>query len=339
MKKTAVVILNWNGKALLERFLPGLLLHTPARLADIVVADNGSTDDSIRFLQLYYPQLQCIELKQNYGFAAGYNKALEQLDHEYIVLLNSDVEVTEGWLSTAIDHLDLHPETVALQPKVLSFHHRQQFEYAGACGGFIDRYGYPFCRGRIFNVLEQDEHQYDTAQEVLWASGACLFVRNQAFRKTGGFDPFFFAHQEEIDLCWRLRTQGYSIICLPSSVVYHVGGATLAMEHPHKTFLNFRNNLVLLYKNMPEKEYRRAMCVRWFTDRLAAFVFLCKGAPKNAWAIFRARRAFSAYKKENRALRNADLVPAKLPGQIYRKSLLIAFYLQRKTHFSQLIFD
>ena len=336
VKKTAIVILNWNGRSLLQQFLPSVVLNTPAEQADIMVADNGSTDDSIVFLRKHYPQIRIILLEQNYGFAAGYNKALEQVNHEYLVLLNTDVEVTPGWLSTALDYLDSHPETAALQPKLLSYHNRRQFEYAGAGGGFIDRYGYPFCRGRIFSVLEDDECQYDKEEEVLWASGACLFIRNRIFKEAGGFDPFFFAHQEEIDLCWRLRNQGHSIVCLPSSVVYHVGGATLAMEHPHKIFLNFRNNLVLLYKNLPEKEYRRTKRVRWFADRLAAFVFLCKGAPENAWSIFRARRAFNQYRKKHPELRVAAILPTTLPEQVYKKSLLVAYYLRGKKRFSQL---
>lgn len=336
MKKTAIVILNWNGRTLLERFLPSLVLNTPAEQADIIVADNGSTDDSIVFLQKHYPQIQLIELEQNYGFAAGYNMALEQVNHEYLVLLNTDVEVTPGWFSTAINYLDSHPETAALQPKLLSYQNRQQFEYAGASGGFIDRYGYPFCRGRIFLVWETDKQQYDDEKEVLWATGACLFIRNRLFKDAGGFDPYFFAHQEEIDLCWRLRNKGYSIVCLPSSVVFHVGGATLAMEHPRKTFLNFRNNLVVLYKNLPEKEYRRAMRVRWFTDRLAAFVFLCKGAPRNAWSIFRARQAFNQYRKEHPEWRSSTVLPEVLPEQVYKQSLLIAYYLRGKRRFSQM---
>ena len=336
MKKTAVVILNWNGRSLMVHFLPSLLFNTPAELADIIVVDNGSTDDSIAFLHEYYPQVQLIALDQNYGFAVGYNRALEQVNHEYIVLLNNDVETTPGWLPTAISYMDSHPEMAALQPKLLSYHNRQQFEYAGACGGFIDRYGYPFCRGRIFTACETDTHQYDDEKEVLWASGACLLIRNQLFKDAGGFDPFFFAHQEEIDLCWRLRNQGHSIICLPSLVVYHIGGATLAMEHPHKTFLNFRNNLILLYKNLPEKEYRRTMRVRWFTDRLAAFVFLCEGAYKNAWSIFRARREFNRYRKEHPEWRIAAIVPETLPEQVYKKSLLIAYYFRRRKCFSEL---
>ena len=332
MKRTAVVILNWNGKLLMERFLPLLFSYTPESEAEIIVADNGSTDNSLPFLKEKYPAVRIIAFTENLGFAEGYNRALEQLDHEYIVLLNSDVEVAPGWLTNALKYLDTHLDVVALQPKIRSEKDRTSFEYAGACGGFMDMYGYPYCRGRVLNVIEKDNHQYDDSVNVLWASGACMFIRLQAYKQAGGMDPLFFAHQEEIDLCWRLVSRGMKIVCLPSSVVYHVGGATLAMEHPRKTFLNFRNNLLMLYKNLPEKSFRKVFFVRFFLDHLAALQFLLKGYPVNAKAVLKARKEFSRQKKVYLAIRqeNLKLSNPELPEEIIRKSLIVAFFLKGK---------
>ncbi|MDR1631813.1 MAG: glycosyltransferase family 2 protein, partial [Dysgonamonadaceae bacterium] len=330
-KKTAVVILNWNGRKLLEKFFPALIKNTPGKEADIIVADNGSTDDSLPYLEQSYPSVRLIRLDKNYGFAEGYNKALAQLDHEYVVLLNSDVEVTENWLTTAINYLENHPEVTALQPKILSYNEKSNFEYAGACGGFLDIYGYPFCRGRIFNTIEKDSGQYDRETEVLWASGACLFIRLKDYLEAGGLDACFFAHQEEIDLCWRLRARGKKIVCLPQSTVYHVGGATLKMEHPHKTFLNFRNNLLMIYKNLPEKQYKKAMIYRFFTDYLAAFQFLLKGYPANAIALLKARCDFAKQKKNYKAIRRENLEKSTtdLPVGIFRINLLWEYYIKK----------
>jgi GT2 family glycosyltransferase len=338
MKKTAVVILNWNGRKLLEQFLPALLKNTPDEAADIIVADNGSTDTSLPYLEQTYPSIHLIKLDKNYGFAEGYNKALAQLDYEYVVLLNSDVEVTENWLTTAIDYLENHSEVTALQPKILSYNDKSSFEYAGACGGFLDLYGYPFCRGRIFNTIEKDSGQYNQEAEVLWASGACLFIRLKDYLEAGGLDAYFFAHQEEIDLCWRLKTRGKKIVCLPQSTVYHVGGATLKMEHPRKTFLNFRNNLLMIYKNLPEKQYRKVMIYRFFTDYLAAFQFILKGFPANALSVVKARQDFNKQKKNYKTIRRENLKKSTidLPTGIFRISLLWKYYIKRNKKYNSL---
>jgi GT2 family glycosyltransferase len=337
MKKVAVVILNWNGQKLLKHFLPALLQNTPNYLAELIVADNSSTDDSLSFLKENYLRIRTIVLNENYGFAEGYNQALSSLNNEYVVLLNSDVEVGERWLTTAIDYLDAHQNVVALQPKILFYKDKSFFEYAGASGGFLDMYGYPFCRGRIFDTIEKDLGQYDTPVDVLWGSGACLIIRLKDYKEAGGLDKNFFAHQEEIDLCWRLRARGKKIVCLPQSVVYHLGAATLKKEHPKKTFLNFRNNLLLLYKNLPDKYYRKVMFARFFLDYLAALQFLVKGHPVNAWAVVRARKDFNRKKENYRSIRKENLEQTKendLPPEILRKSLLWEYYVKHKKTFS-----
>lgn len=339
MKKAAVVILNWNGQKLMEQFLPSLIAHTPGDIAEVIVADNASTDDSVSFLEKQYPALKRIVLDENYGFAGGYNRAFSELDNEYVVLLNSDVEVGAGWLKQAIDYLDMHKDIVALQPKIIAYRDKAYFEYAGASGGFMDKYGYPFCRGRILATVEKDFGQYDSPIDILWASGACLFIRLREFKEAGGLDENFFAHQEEIDLCWRLRVRGKRIVCLPQSVVYHVGGATLKMEHPRKTFLNFRNNLLMLYKNLPQKYYHRVMFTRFFLDYLAAFQFLMKGHPKNAASVFKARLDFRQRKKDYKEIRKLNLESSvmDIPPEIFRKSLVFNYYLGNKKKYSQLL--
>jgi GT2 family glycosyltransferase len=337
MKKVAVVILNWNGKTLLEKFLPSLVQHTDTGQAEIIVADNGSTDDSLPFLSEHYPDIRCQAFDKNYGFADGYNKAFSPLKHEYAVMLNSDVEVTSGWLQTAIDYLDTHTDVVALQPKIRAYHDKSSFEYAGAAGGFIDMYGYPFCRGRIFSHIEKDSGQYDDPVDVLWASGACLIIRLEEYKKAGGLDAGFFAHQEEIDLCWRLRTRGKRIVCLPQSLVYHVGGATLKMEHPRKTFLNFRNNLLMLYKNLPEKYYNKVMLFRYFLDYLAALQFLLKGYPENFKAVINARLDFKRQKKNYRSIREKNRLQSQyndLPAEVSKENLLWRYYLKNRKTFT-----
>ena len=291
--KTAVVILNWNGAEMLRRFLPSVIEHSQGEGVAVYVADNASTDESCQVVEDEFPSVRLIRLDRNYGFADGYNKALEQVEAEYAVLLNSDVEVGKNWLALMSDYMDAHPKVAACQPKILSWREKTRFEYAGAAGGFIDKYGYPFCRGRIFDWVEEDRGQYDGIMPVFWATGAALMIRLAVYREVGGLDGRFFAHMEEIDLCWRLHSRGYQIVCLPSSEVYHVGGATLKKENPHKTFLNFRNNLLMLYKNLPQRELKPVMRVRKVLDDLAACFFMLKGDMANFRAVLRARREYA----------------------------------------------
>jgi GT2 family glycosyltransferase len=336
--KLSVVILNWNGKELMEKFLPSVIRHTPADLAEIIVADNGSTDNSLEMLQAKFPSVKRIPLDRNYGFAEGYNRAIRQINSTYTVLLNSDVEVTSDWLHAPLETLEADASIAAVQPKIRACRNRQYFEYAGAAGGFMDRYGYVYCRGRLLSVVEEDKGQYDTPTDLLWASGACLFIRTETFRKEGGLDVRFFAHQEEIDLCWRLRARGYRIVCVPSSVVYHAGGATLNMESPRKTFLNFRNNLLMLYKNLPEKEIRNVFRIRCWLDLVAAAKFFLTGHPGNAAAVLNARKEFKRLKSEYTAIRAACLEKTtnhEIP-EIHRQSILYAFYIRRIRKFSAL---
>lgn len=332
MKQTAIVILNWNGKKLLEQFLPALTTHTPRENVDVIVADNGSTDDSLMFLQTHYPDIKVQKFEKNYGFAEGYNRALAGLQYEYAVLLNSDVEVKKDWFRPAIDYLETNKDITALQPKILSYKDSSLFEYAGACGGFLDKHGYPFCRGRILNTIETDEGQYDTPQQIFWASGACLFIRLKDFKEAGGFDSQFFAHQEEIDLCWRLNARGKKIVCLPQSCIYHVGGATLGKEDSRKTYLNFRNNLLMLYKNLPNPCYKKVMFARFFWDYLSALHFLLKGQFFNAMAIPKARKDFFLSKTKYKAERaqNLKMSSGKLPDTIYPKSIIWQYYFKNK---------
>lgn len=336
--KVSVVILNWNGCDMLRTFLPSVVHHSEGEGIEVCVADNGSTDASVTMLQQKFPSVRTILLDKNYGFADGYNMALQQVDAEYVVLLNSDVDVTEHWLEPMIAYLDDHPKVAACQPKIRSQRQKEYFEYAGAAGGFIDKYGYPFCRGRIMSVVEKDEGQYDTVIPVFWATGAALFIRRADYLKVGGLDGRFFAHMEEIDLCWRLRARGREIVCIPQSTVFHVGGATLKKENPRKTFLNFRNNLVMLYKNLPEKELKKVMRIRAGLDYLAALVFLLKGDWNNASAVIRARKeykqictSFSSSREENIRKNTLQTIPERI-----KSSILWQFYARGHKRFSQL---
>ena len=298
MDKLAIVILNWNGAEMLKKYLPSVLQYSKDE-AVVYVADNASTDISIALLKEQFPEVKLILLEKNWGFAEGYNKALEQVDAEYYLLLNSDIEVTPGWLMPMLSFMDSHEEVAACQPKLLSIFQRDSFEYAGACGGYLDRYGYPFCRGRVFDVVEQDRGQYDEPAKVHWATGAALLVRARIYKEVGGLDARFFAHQEEIEMCWRMRIRGYQIYCLPESKVYHVGGGTLPKSNPMKTYLNFRNNLTMLYKCLPEKDLKPVMRLRWFLDYLAAFqTLILKRNVGDFKAIFRARRDFKRWRKD-----------------------------------------
>lgn len=336
--KTSVVILNWNGAEMLRRFLPSVIAYSQGEGVEICVADNASSDNSCEVIEREFPEVRLIRLSENYGFAEGYNRALQQIDAEYVVLLNSDVEVTSGWLEPMTDYLDKHPQVAACQPKLLCFQEKSCFEYAGAAGGFIDKYGYPFCRGRIFDVIESDHGQYEDIIPVFWATGAALLIRLQVYREVGGLDGRFFAHMEEIDLCWRLRSRGYGIVCLPFSKVYHVGGATLKKENPRKTLLNFRNNLIMLYKNLPENELYRVMRVRLFLDYLAAFVFLLKGDKNNSLAVLRARKEYMSMRFLFKAERDENLRSASLVSipERFEKSILWWAKVRRCKFFSDL---
>jgi hypothetical protein len=303
------------------------------------VADNASTDDSLSLLRQHFPEVKLIVLDKNWGFAEGYNKALSQIEAEYYLLLNSDIEVTHHWLTPMIEYLDSHPDVAACQPKLLSMCDKDSFEYAGASGGFLDFYGYPFCRGRIFDIVEEDNGQYDNLTDVLWATGAALMIRSKDYWDTGGLDGRFFAHNEEIDLCWRLRIKGRRIVCVPESYVYHVGGGTLPKGNPMKTFLNFRNNLTMLYKCLPEEDLKRVMRWRWWLDYLAAWeMLILKRSVGDFKAIYRARKAFKMWRKDFEADRQriqASRVERKVPE---RKgfSLLWQYYVKGRKAFSTL---
>lgn len=287
----SVVILNWNGVNYLKEFLPSVCASTYSNL-DIVVGDNASTDDSVMFLKENYPQIKVIVNDQNYGFAGGYNKVLDHVESEYFVLLNSDVEVHANWIDPLITLMESDPLIAAAQPKILSYNSKGHFEYAGAAGGFIDAFGYPFCKGRIFDTVEADRGQYDISSEVFWASGAALFIKRAKWLETGGLDEDFFAHMEEIDLCWRLKNKGYKIMYCAESKVYHVGGGTLSNDNPYKTYLNFRNSLVLLQKNLPVLQAVLTIFVRFWLDFLALFRFLLDGKVQHAKSISRAHFYF-----------------------------------------------
>ena len=298
MQTLAIVILNWNGAPMLRQYLPSVLRYSRDE-ATVYVADNASTDDSLQLLREHFPEVKLILFDRNWGFAEGYNKALAQIDAKYYLLLNSDIEVTHHWLTPLLEFMDAHDDVAACQPKLLSIAERDRFEYAGACGGFLDRYGYPFCRGRIFDTVERDDGQYDYPCDLLWATGAALMVRASLYNNVGGLDGRFFAHNEEIDLCWRLRLLGYRICCLPESVVYHVGGGTLPKSNPMKTFLNFRNNLTMLYKNLSDNDLKPVMRRRWWLDYLAAWeMLLLKRNVGDFRAVYRARRAFKRWRND-----------------------------------------
>ncbi|MCD8296298.1 MAG: glycosyltransferase family 2 protein [Prevotella sp.] len=337
MVKVAIVILNWNGVKMLKRFLP-CVLECSQGDAVVYVADNASTDDSVGLLKTEFPETRLILLDKNYGFADGYNRALRQIEAEYYVLLNSDVEVTRDWIRILTDFMDSHPDVAACQPKLLAENNRKAFEYAGACGGFIDRFGYPFCRGRILDTVENDEGQYDEVNEIHWATGACMMIRASDYWKAGGLDARFFAHNEEIDLCWRLRIMGRKIYCVPGSRVFHVGGGTLPKGNPMKTFLNFRNNLTMLYKNLPDKELRRVMSVRLFLDYVAALQTLIKGNVGDFRAILRGRMAFRKWKHEYGDMRR-KIQDSRLNGnkkETYNHSIIWQYYARGRKKFSQL---
>jgi GT2 family glycosyltransferase len=338
--KVAIVILNWNGTKLLQQFLPSVIEFSKMDSADIIVADNGSTDDSISMLRNDFPEVKVLDLKQNFGFARGYNEALKQIDADYFVILNSDVEVTSGWLEAPIHLMEADHSIAAVQPKILSYHQKTHFEYAGAAGGFVDRFGYPFCRGRIFNEVEPDLGQYNDSTDIFWATGACMFVRSKYFREAGGLDADFWAHMEEIDLCWRLKNRGYRIVYTAESSVYHVGGGTLSYENPQKLFLNFRNNLWLLYKNLPANQLLSILFLRMSLDGVAAFKLLAELNFRGFWSVFKAHMSFylslpSLQRKRKMA---GQLGRIQHPSGKISKSIVFQFYLRKKKRFNEILF-
>ncbi|MBN2776857.1 MAG: glycosyltransferase family 2 protein [Bacteroidales bacterium] len=328
--KTAVVILNWNGKTFLEKFLPTLVKNTPSE-AEIWVIDNNSTDNSLDLLKQNFQTVKTIKLDKNYGFAGGYNKGLEQINAKYFLLLNSDIEVPENWLNPLVEMMDNNPNIAVCGPKLLSYEQKNHFEYAGAAGGFIDRFGYPFCKGRIFDTCEEDKGQYNQASDCFWISGAALMIRSEIFNKVGGFDDDFFAHQEEIDLCWRIQNLGYRVICEPKSFVYHVGGGTLPKSNPFKTYLNFRNNLYLIQKNMPKYKRHRVLLSRFALDHIAAWRMILQGNFKDYFAVVKAYLHFCFNIRKMGKKRK--LIKPKSPKYLtgyYPKSIVVDYYLRGK---------
>ncbi len=336
--KIAIVILNWNGEKLLPQFLPSVIQHSPQNDVRIVVADNGSTDRSKEIIETQFPGAQWLPLDQNYGFARGYNEALKMVDAQYYILLNSDVEVTEGWLSKLIEPLENDPTIAAVQPKILSWHNKHEFEYGGAAGGFIDKLGSPFCQGRVLNSVEKDEGQYNNPTNIFWASGACFAIRSTLFHKVGGFDSDFWAHMEEIDLCWRLKNAGYQIRYTPFSQVYHLGGGSLPYNNPRKLYLNFRNSLYLIFKNCPPNKLLKVILLRMILDGLAAFKLLTEGNAKGFTSVFKAHLSFyKNYSKLKAKRRNLKLdAQPQWHDEIICKSLVWKYYVEKKRTFKQI---
>ena len=336
MKQVAVIILNWNGAELLRRYLPTVIAGTDDAIADIIVADNGSTDDSLAVLEQDFPEVKVLKFDKNYGFAEGYNLAIEQTMYPYTVLLNSDVRTPQGWLNPLLDYLEAHPDVGAVMPKLLHDcdDGKEKFDYAGAAGGYIDRHGYPFCRGRIFEYVEEDKGQYDDGpKSVFWATGACLMVRSQLYHDVGELDKDFFAHMEEIDLCWRIRLAGNELMMVPASHVYHLGGGSLSKSNPLKTYLNFRNNLLLLHKNLPRNEGKRLLFTRRLMDTLAFGMALGKFHFKDAGAIVRAHRDFRRMRKNYTSQPDVNLLK-QLPEE--RVNIITAHYLRGVKRFTDL---
>ena len=345
----SVVILNWNGADVMRRFLPSVIEHTTLPDTEVVVVDNGSTDDSLTYLQSLLPtpearaaHLRIIANDTNYGFATGYNRAIASMDSEIVVLLNSDVYVTKGWLTPVVDYMQAHPEVGAAQPKILAYNsllaHQQDdsqpvtFEHAGAAGGYIDRLGYPFCRGRMMSYVAPDKGQYDTVVRTFWVSGAAFFIRTKLYNELGGLDDSFFAHMEEIDLCWRLNCRGYKLVCVPQSAVYHLGGGALAYDNPRKTYLNFRNNLLMIYKNLPQPYLRRVLLCRFFLDYVAALQALITLKPRHSSAIIRARIDFLHMKHTltQKRQENLTLATYPYPDTIAQRSIIFDYYIRGK---------
>lgn len=335
--KVAVIVLNWNGEDLLRRYLPSVVEHTPRHEADVIVADNGSGDGSPEMLQREFPTVRVIRFDENYGFAEGYNRAIAEAGYEYTVLLNSDAEVTRGWLTPLLDCMEADPTIGACQPKIRSVRRPEEFEYAGAAGGFLDRHGYPYCRGRIFDTVETDRGQYDSLEptDVMWASGAALMVRTAVYQEVGGLDPAFFAHMEEIDLCWRMWLAGYRVVAVTGSVVRHYGGASLSASDPRKTYLNFRNNLLMMHKNLPARVRGRRLFVRRLLDTAALLKFIASGDFGDAKAVWRAHRDFRTMR------RSMPTAPEGVPDLLRQApdtgiSILAAYYLRGRKRFADI---
>lgn len=334
--RTAVVILNWNGCHLLEQFLPKVIQYSPD--SRVIVADNNSSDASVEWLKLNHPEVEVIVNPKNTGYAGGYNEALKLIDAEFYVLLNSDIEVTSDWIKPMETLFDTDAQIAAIQPKIRGFKHRDQFEYAGAAGGYLDRMGYPFCRGRIFEETEVDIGQYDDAREVFWASGACMFVRSSVFHACHGFDESFFAHMEEIDLCWRMKNKGFKVMVEPKSVVFHIGGGTLSKSNWKKTYLNFRNNLEIIYKNIEGKYLLRSLFIRMVLDGVAALKFLFTNGVSHFYAIIRAHmhfyRLLPVIRQKRRMLKQEEGI--RNTKGVYMGSIVWDYFLKKKKKFSDL---
>jgi len=330
MKKTAIVILNWNGIGYLKMFLGTIVKYSAGPETEVCVADNGSTDGSADWIKENFKDVRLIRFDRNYGFADGYNRAIDQIDADYYVLINSDIEVTEGWLKPLVIFMEENPDAASCQPKILAFDRKEYFEHAGAAGGFIDKYGYPFCRGRILNITEKDKGQYNDQVNIFWSSGACMIVRSDAWKKCGGFDSDFFAHMEEIDLCWRFNSAGYRVCFVPVSAVYHIGGGSLTYDSPLKIYLNFRNSLFMLYKNLPDDRLFSVLFLRRILDGLAAVMFLAKGRFSYFRAVLKAH--ISYYKSIGELRRKREMV--KKTGKdrtlqlILNKSIVFEFYVK-----------
>ena len=334
--KTSVVILNWNGKHFLEKYLPGVERYSDIPGVEIIVADNASDDDSITYLQVNHPKIRIIKLDKNYGFAEGYNKALEQIESDYYVFLNSDVEVTKGWLLPMLDLMQQKKDISACMPKILSASDHSSFEYAGAAGGFMDKYGYTFCRGRLFHTVEKDNGQYDSEMEIFWATGACCMINAKLFHKIGGFDNDFFAHMEEVDLCWRLKNAGYTIWYTPQSVVYHIGGGMLPQSSPFKTYLNYRNNLLMLYKNLPYKDRKHILFVRMMLDGLSAVHSLLKGDITVLKAVWNAHRDYRKLRHKHNPTSDDSTRLLSYPACVYHCSVVYQYFVKGCKTFEKL---
>ncbi|HUW93518.1 MAG TPA: glycosyltransferase family 2 protein [Bacteroidales bacterium] len=338
MTKTAVVILNWNGRAFLEKFLPGVISGTTSPDTEVIVADNGSSDDSLSWLSVNHPDTRVILLDKNYGYAGGYNRALEQVEAEYYILLNSDVAVAKGWCDAMITFMDMHPAAGACQPKIRSFSEPEKFEYAGAAGGYLDKFGYPFCRGRMMNTTEADHGQYDDAREIFWASGACMTVRASAFEQCDGFDETFFTHMEEIDLCWRMQNAGFVIYYVPDTTVWHLGGGTLNYGSPQKVYYNFRNSLIMLSKNLPSRRIKRTIFIRQVLDGAAAIMFLFTSGWSSFAAVIKAHNDFRRARNSIKTLRSLSPVCETYgpPHTMMNKSFVFEYYIMKKRIFTSL---